>query len=716
MKRRLNVNKVRVSKLLIAFILLFFVVVIARLLYLGISPKIDGIDLKTFVANRNTRKKTTYAKRGTIYDSSSNVLARTINSYTVIAYLSESRSKGFKTPQHVVDKEKTAKELSPILGMSEEAILYLLNRNAYQVELGPGGRGITELKKEEIEKLKLPGISFISSYKRYYQNDDFASYILGYVKTTDDGEMIGEMGIEQYYNDMLKGKDGFIVYQQDVNGYKIPNTKEELKESKDGVDIYLTIDSNIQFFVEKYSKEAYEQYPCDWLFAVVADAKTGAILGSTSYPSFNPNIKNITNYLNPLVSFAIEPGSTMKIFTYMATMEKKMYDGNKTFKSGSIKIGENTIYDWKTDGFGEITYDEGFMLSSNVGISYLTKDYFTGSELKEYFKKWGFGQKTGIELPYELTGTLNEKNNKAIEIANAGFGQGITVTPIQMVQALTMIANNGVMLKPYIVSKIVDEEDALVYEGKRTELGKVASSETVNNIKELMYKVIYNDLYYSTGASYRMDGYDLIGKTGTAQYTNPYTGRYYYDNVNYIRSFAGMFPKDDPEIIIYVATKKTYTQKGVSNIVKGLVKDIANYRSIFKNEETNSTTFKIDDYSNQNLMMVLDNLKDKFKDIVVIGDGDKIVDTYPKNKVVSKDEKIFILTNSKNIEIPDFIGYSKREVETYKKLTGIDITLEGNGYVYEQNIEDDKIYLKLKDRYVEQKKNNEDTQKLVSFF
>lgn len=709
MKRRLNVNKVRVSKLLIAFILLFFVVVIARLLYLGISPKIDGIDLKTFVANRNTRKKTTYAKRGTIYDSSSNVLARTINSYTVIAYLSESRSKGFKTPQHVVDKEKTAKELSPILGMSEEAILYLLNRNAYQVELGPGGRGITELKKEEIEKLKLPGISFISSYKRYYQNDDFASYILGYVKTTDDGEMIGEMGIEQYYNDMLKGKDGFIVYQQDVNGYKIPNTKEELKESKDGVDIYLTIDSNIQFFVEKYSKEAYEQYPCDWLFAVVADAKTGAILGSTSYPSFNPNIKNITNYLNPLVSFAIEPGSTMKIFTYMATMEKKMYDGNKTFKSGSIKIGENTIYDWKTDGFGEITYDEGFMLSSNVGISYLTKDYFTGSELKEYFKKWGFGQKTGIELPYELTGTLNEKNNKAIEIANAGFGQGITVTPIQMVQALTMIANNGVMLKPYIVSKIVDEEDALVYEGKRTELGKVASSETVNNIKELMYKVIYNDLYYSTGASYRMDGYDLIGKTGTAQYTNPYTGRYYYDNVNYIRSFAGMFPKDDPEIIIYVATKKTYTQKGVSNIVKGLVKDIANYRSIFKNEETNSTTFKIDDYSNQNLMMVLDNLKDKFKDIVVIGDGDKIVDTYPKNKVVSKDEKIFILTNSKNIEIPDFIGYSKREVETYKKLTGIDITLEGNGYVYEQNKEDDEIYLKLKDRYVEQKKNNEDT-------
>ena len=711
MKRRLNVNKVRVSKLLIAFILLFFVIVIARLLYLGISPKIDGIDLKTFVANRNTRKKTTYAKRGTIYDSSSNVLARTINSYTVIAYLSESRSKGFKTPQHVVDKEKTAKELSPILGMSEEAILYLLNRNAYQVELGPGGRGITELKKEEIEKLKLPGISFISSYKRYYQNDDFASYILGYVKTTDDGEMIGEMGIEQYYNDMLKGKDGFIVYQQDVNGYKIPNTKEELKESKDGVDIYLTIDSNIQFFVEKYSKEAYEQYPCDWLFAVVADAKTGAILGSTSYPSFNPNIKNITNYLNPLVSFAIEPGSTMKIFTYMATMEKKMYDGNKTFKSGSIKIGENTIYDWKTDGFGEITYDEGFMLSSNVGISYLTKDYFTGSELKEYFKKWGFGQKTGIELPYELTGTLNEKNNKAIEIANAGFGQGITVTPIQMVQALTMIANNGVMLKPYIVSKIVDEEDALVYEGKRTELGKVASSETVNNIKELMYKVIYNDLYYSTGASYRMDGYDLIGKTGTAQYTNPYTGRYYYDNVNYIRSFAGMFPKDDPEIIIYAAMKKPTWGKssGLSTNVKDLMKSIAKYKKMFTEVTNNSTLnkIKVKSYTSKKVENVKQELEANGINVLVLGNGDRVVrQSVKKGTSIVSGDRIILMTNDEKYTMPDITGWSRMDAISLCDMLKIKYNVEGYGYVESQSLgagseitDNSSINITLKEKY-----------------
>ena len=193
MKRKVNVNKIKLNKLVLMFIFLFFIIVIGRLSFLALAKEIDDINIKQFVSNRNTRKKTIYAKRGTIYDSVGNPLAQTVNSYTVIAYLSPSRSEGFKTPQHVVDKEYTAELLSPIIGMSEEAILYLLNKNLYQVELGPGGRDITELKKEQIDDLNLPGISFISSYKRYYQNDDFASYVLGYVKTTDDGELINPM-------------------------------------------------------------------------------------------------------------------------------------------------------------------------------------------------------------------------------------------------------------------------------------------------------------------------------------------------------------------------------------------------------------------------------------------------------------------------------------------------------------------------------------------
>lgn len=716
MKKKVNVNKIKLNKFILIFILLFFVVVIGRITVLALSNEIDGINMKVFVSNRNTRKKTVYAKRGTIYDKVGNTLAQTVNSYTVIAYLSESRSEGFKTPQHVVDKEKTAKELSPIIGMSEEAILALLNRKAYQVELGPGGRDISELKKEQIEKLALPGISFVASYKRYYQNDDFASYILGYVKTTEDGELVGEMGIESYYNDMLRGEDGFIMYQQDAYGYKMPNTREEVKKSVDGVDIYLTLDSNIQFFVEKYTKEAYEKYNPEWAITVVADAKTGAILGSTSYPSFNPNIKNITNWVNPLVAFSYEPGSTMKTFTYMAAMEEGVYDGNATFKSGSIKVGKNEIFDWLPEGFGEITYDEGFLLSSNVGITNITRNYFSADKLREYFQKYGFGAKTGIELPGELSGTLNFKYE--VDVANAGFGQGITITPIQMIQALTMISNDGVMLKPYIVDKIVGANDEIVYQGNRQELGKKVSTDTVNNIKDLMYKVIYNDLYYSTGAGFKMKGYDIIGKTGTAQYVNEKTGKYYFDTLNYIRSFAGMFPKDDPQIIIYSVMKRPYeSAKGIQEVVRGLVKDIANYKSIFNpNIKVDATTYKLDNYLNKNINSIKSELENKFNEVIVIGNGDKIINQYPKKEeILSVTEKVYLVTNGSEIVIPNLNNWSKRELDIFASLANIKYESEGTGYAYEQSIEkgsiineDDVLKVKLRSKIVKNVEKKEE--------
>ena len=704
MKKRVNVNKIKINPIALIFTLLFFVVVILRMSVLALSTEIDGINIKKFVSGRNTRKKTVYAKRGGIYDSSGKILAQTVNSYTIIAYLSPSRSEGFKTPQHVVDKEATAKALAPLINTKEEVILNLLNQNLYQTELGIGGRNISELKKEEIEKLNLPGISFVASYKRYYQNDDFASYILGYVKTTEDGEMVGEMGIEQYYNDMLKGEDGFVVYQQDVNGYKIPNTREEVKDSKDGVNIYLTLDSNIQFFVEKYTKEAYEQYNPAWAITVVLDGKTGAVLGSTSYPSFNPNIKNLTNYLNPLVSFSYEPGSTMKTFTYMAAMEKKVYDGNATCSSGSYKFGQNVVSDWLPQGFGTITYDEGYILSSNVAISHLTKNYFSADELRSYFTKFGFGKRTGIELPGELSGTLNFK--VPFEVANAGFGQGITITPIQMMQALTMISNDGIMLKPYIVDKIMDKRGNVVYEGKKTEIGKTVSSDTVNKIRDLMYKVIYNDMYYSTGAGFKMKEYDLIGKTGTAQYVNS-SGTYYFDELHYIRSFTGMFPKDDPQIIVYSVMKAPYGgSRGIQNVVRGLVNDISNYKSIYsENVNLDSETYKIGNYMNKDLKEVKNELEKIFKNIVIIGNGNKVIDQYPnKDSILSVDEKVYLVTNDNEITIPDMTYWSKREVDIFLKLSKIKCNITGSGFVYWQNIEpntilkDEKLEVKLKER------------------
>lgn len=707
MKKKFNANKVRLHNTLKVIILLFFVILIIRLLYLALAVEIDGINIKTFESNRNTAKKTINARRGTIYDSAGNPLAQTVNSYTVIAFLESGRGEGY----YVKDKEATAKALSPVLGMSEESLLYLLNKNAYQVELGPGGRNITELKKDEVKALNLDGIGFSSSYKRYYQNDDFASYVLGYVKKDDNNKLNGEMGIEMYYNDLLNGEDGFTIYQQDVYGYKIPNTKEETKESTDGVDIYLTLDSNIQFFAEKYSKEAYEKYSPDWLVTVVTDAKTGKILASTSYPSFNPNTLNITNYLNPLVSYAYEPGSTFKTFTYMAALEKGVYKGNDTFESGSIKVGNNVIYDWRVQGFGTITYDEGFLYSSNVGITNLIKKNLNKTELKEYYEKFGFGKKTGIELPGELAGSLNF--NYDIEVYNAGFGQGITITPVQMMQALSIIANDGVMLKPYIVDKVVDtDKNEIIYEGTKQELGRVAKKETTDYMKQLMYDVIYNDLVYSTGAAFKLKGYDLIGKTGTAQYTDG-NGNYYYDELHYIRSFAGMFPKDDPEIIVYVALKKPYSSAaGLNLIVRGLVKDISNYKGIYnENINTDATSYIIGNYLNKDIKTVKEDLENKFSEVVVIGNGNKIINQYPKaNSKLSVTEKVYLVTIG-DITIPDFTNWSLREVDTYSHLSNLKYKANGTGYVYSQTIDpgaimtDDVIELNFKNK--NQEKINE---------
>ena len=481
--------------LLLFIIIIAFIAVILKLSYVNTFKIVDGIDLEAFANNRNTTTKTLYATRGSIYDTNGEYLAQTVNSYTVIAYLEESRTTDINNPQHVVDKELTAEKLSEVFlkhnikSMTKEYILSLLNQeDRYQVELGPGGRDITEIVKVEIENLNLPGIDFISSSKRYYQMGNFASYLVGYTVKDEEGKVTGEMGVESYYNDELAGRDGKTSYQTDTYGYKLPNSKEVTDPAVAGSNIYLTIDNNIQLFIEQELKDLASEYDMSWATLTVADAKTGAILGSGSVPSFDPNKLNITNYLNPLVSYAYEPGSTMKIFSFMAAMEAGIYDGNKTYQSGTIQVDDATIKDFNTVGWGEITFDSGFAYSSNVAATNLALE-LGRDRLISFYEKCGFGALTNINLPEEAAGDIDVVYKT--EVATASFGQGITTTPIQNIQALTMLANEGVMLKPYIIDKIVDPNtNAVLYEGKREELGQIFSNETVTKMRSLMHDVV----------------------------------------------------------------------------------------------------------------------------------------------------------------------------------------------------------------------------------
>lgn len=688
--------------------LVFICILFIQYLYLAVSFNVYGIDMQQFASKRNTYSGILYAKRGTIYDKDNNILATDITSYTVIAYLDESRTGSSTTLYHVADKQMTAEALSPIINMSVDTILSLLNQDVYQVELGPGGRGITELTKSKIEALNLPGIDFIESHKRYYPNGNFASYIIGYTKKKDvtvevddvtktESVLVGELGIEVKYDEILKGTNGYTKYQQDRYGVKIPDTKEERVNPENGSDIYLTLDSNIQRILENALDEA-EQYNPEWMTISVMDAKTGDILGSASSPSYDPNILNITNYENPLTSFIYEPGSVMKIFTYMCAIEKGTYKGDETYPSGSISFDETTIYDWNRVGWGDITFDYGFEMSSNVAVSYIMERFLTKDDLKSCFTSYGFGSKTGIELPRELSGNITF--NYPVEVASASFGQGISTTPIQHLQALSIIANDGYMLKPHIVSKI-ENNGEITYE-RIVEKKQVVSKETTDKIKQLMYNTVHDVAGDATGRWYLVEGLDVIGKTGTAEISE--SGSY---GNGYIYSFSGMFPKDDPEIIVFVSMKRPTTSTAIRGITKNVLESIGNYRGLLGNNSTsdNLEKYNLSSFINLNTQDVLNKLENDGLNVIVLGNGDKIINQYPyANSVILNNEEIILITNDLNITMPSLLGYSRIKAISLLNLLGIDYEIEGYGFVESQsikagNIIDDKVLLKLKEKY-----------------
>ena len=685
---------VKISKFIMIIVAFLFLAAIAKLSYVVLSDKVDGIDLQQMASSITTVKKTLYANRGNIFDVNGEKLATTVNSYNVIAYLAESRTTDADNPRHVVDKEKTASALAPLLNMSEERILELLNKDLYQTQLGPGGNDITEVLKNAIEELALPGIGFeSSSKKRYYRNSSFAAYIIGYAKKNDNNELVGELGIEGYFNDVLAGTNGYTQYlKYTSSNYKIPNTPEDTVEAIDGADIYLTIDFDIQKLAEKAVSTFQNDYNTEWAIFTVMDAKTGAIVASATSPSFDPNDTNtITSYMNPLVSYQFEPGSVMKIFSFASAIEEGLYDGDEIYKSGSIQVDSETIVnDAEKGGWGEITFDTGFANSSNVAATILAFRMLDKADKKlpDYYSDLGFGKKTGIELANEAVG--DTKIVYKSELSNASFGQGISVTPIQMLQALSSMTNDGNVIKPYIVDKIVDSEGNITYEGSREVVGNVYSSSTVSKMHELMHKVVSE----GTGKPYGNADVSVIGKTGTAQIASP-NGGYLGGEYDTIRSFAGIFPEDDPEYIVYVAARHFVgTSTKFANVNTTAINEIAKYANLTKDTNTNdlSKVYTLNNYISKETNSVITSLENTPIEKIIIGNGKYIINQYPlKNSFVLEDGKLFLVTNSSEITMVDLTGWSLNEVKTYSNLIGLKLEYSGYGYVVSQSISKDTL-------------------------
>lgn len=720
-KKRKKINRnVKIGNIGLVLTLFLFAGLMYRASVLSLSKEVDGINLQSFSNNHTIKHETILAKRGNIYDAKGDILAQNVYSYELIAYLEPSRGEGY----YVKNKEETAEKLAAVINLDYDRILTLLNSKKangdplYQTSFGTAGRGLTEITKDKIKALNLDGIDFIETQKRYYPKGDYLSYTLGYAKQDSEGKITGEMGVESLFNEYLTGKDGFKEYIKDLKGYKIPNTAERVVEAEDGNDIYLTIDSNVQFFIEQALENAENNYSFDELNIVVAEAKTGKILGLSSTTGFDPNLRNVETYLDPNLSVSFEPGSTMKTFTYMAALESGKYDGNTTFRSGTYTAKDGTVIgDSNRSGWGVISYDKGFALSSNVGICNIITSYLSKKELKDYFKKLGFGSATGVLLVDGMDITTNKETAGKLpfeyetEVLNAGFGQGVMVTTIQNIKALTSIANDGILLQPYLIDKVVDSSGNLIAENKRTELGRVASKETILKIRDLMESVVTE----GTGSNYNMPGYNVIAKTGTAQIASTNGKGYLKGESDYIKGFAGMFPKDNPQIIIYANAKRPYkgSVKPLTEVIKSVITNVSKYYNIYDEveESIKSTSYTLDGYFNKKVDTVKEILEKNGIDVVVIGDGDKIVDQYPKKDIViTSANKVFLLTNYKTITIPNFYNWSKKDVNTFLKLASIPYTETGMGYLTSQSIKDAvyqegmNIELEFTEKYKEEPK------------
>ena len=332
------------------------------------------------------------------------------------------------------------------------------------------------------------------------------------------------------------------------------------------------------------------------------------------------------------------------------------------------------------------------------------QNFINKDDLKTCLTNYGFGSKTDIELPRELVGNL--VFNYPVEIAAASYGQGISTTAIQQLQALSIIANDGYMVKPHIISKIVNNGNT-TYERQISKTDRIVSSEAIEYIKKLMYNTVNDVEGHATGIGYRVEGLEVIGKTGTAQIYDSNSGGYLTGYTDYIYSFAGMFPKEDPEIIIFVSIKRPNngSSSSVKNMVQPVIESIAKYKGLIDggaNDVNSPIKLELSNYINNSIGEVKELLEKKGLDVIVLGDGDKIISQYPKeNSEVLSGDKVFLLTNSENILMPDLTNYSRIEAISLFNILNIDYEIEGYGYVYEQSILPnetikDKIIIKLK--------------------
>ena len=546
--------RIKIVMLLIFFL---FASIIGKVFYIQVFSYEKLNNYATGLWSRNLPIE---ANRGKIYDRNGVVLADNVTTTSLVLI-----------PNQIEDKEKTAELIAPILGISYEDMYAHVSKKTSIERVHPEGRRLDYETADKISDLELPGVYLLKESKRYYPYGEMLAHTLGFVGIDNQGLS----GLELMYDEYLTGSYGAIKYFSDAKGNKL-ELSEIYEQPQDGIDIYLTIDYNIQIALERELDNAISKYNPDQALGIVMDPKTGEVLAIASRPSFDPS--NYEDYSTETINrnlpiwMTYEPGSTFKIITLATALEENLVDLEEEhfYDGGAVTVGGATIHCWKHGGHGDQTFLQVVENSCNPG--FVDLGLRIGKEtLFNYIDNFGFGEVTGIDLNGEASGIIFDIDKIGdLELATTAFGQGVSVTPIQQVTAVSAAINGGTLYTPYIVKSLNEPEtNSIIVNNEPKVVRKVISENTSAKVRYALESVVAN----GTGRNAYIANYRVGGKTGTAQKVQD--GKYLVGN--YITSFMGFLPADDPEVVVYVAidNAKGVTQYG-GTIAAPIAKNVLN--------------------------------------------------------------------------------------------------------------------------------------------
>ncbi|OZU90411.1 stage V sporulation protein D [Virgibacillus indicus] len=618
-----RVSTVTVRKRIVTvflFGLLIFAIIDIRLGYVQfvIGEKLAGQANELW-----TRDIVFEPERGNILDRNGEILAENVTAPSVVV-----------VPRQIKDPQKTAEKLAAILDVSVDKVYSDITKVAASVDIRPEGIKISEQQESDIRALNLDGVYLAKDSKRHYPNGKDLSHVLGFAGIDNQGLM----GLELFYDEKLSGEEGSLSFYSDAKGRRLDSLADVYTEPSDGLNLKTTINSKVQTILEREMDFAVSKYNPDGALAIAVNPKTGGILGMTTRPNFHPeNYQEVESSVfdrNLPIWSTYEPGSTFKIITLAAALEEDIVDleDDHFHDDGDITVGGSELHCWKSGGHGHQTYLEVVQNSCNPGFVELGLSL--GKEkLFSYIRDFGFGQKTGIDLQGEGNGILfKPKAVGPVELATTAFGQGVSVTPIQQVMAVAAAVNGGYLYEPFLAKEWIDPKTEETVEKVEPVLKeRVLSEETSQEIREALESVVA----MGTGRPAYVDGYRVGGKTGTAQKVGP-DGRYMQNN--YVVSFIGFAPADDPEIVVYVAVDNPKNTVQFGGVVAAPIVG------------------------------------------TIIGDSLRAMEVEPRTGGLDKE---YMWPEQPKIEVPDLIGLSKKDLTEYMTNLAIETNGEGN-YIIDQ--------------------------------